>query len=75
MLKLGVHKTFKGKRLYTEVWKDVVGYEGYYKVSNLGRVRSLDRIVKCVGTGQAKRKGRVLKGHTKKRWLYRGSFI
>jgi len=28
-----------------EVWKDVVGYEGYYKVSNLGNVKSLDRIV------------------------------
>ena len=24
-----------------EIWKDVVGYEGYYQVSNLGRVRSL----------------------------------
>jgi len=27
-----------------EVWKDVVGYEGLYQVSNLGRVRSLERI-------------------------------
>ena len=27
-----------------EIWKDVPGYEGYYKVSNLGRVRSLDRV-------------------------------
>lgn len=27
-----------------EVWRDVVGFEGYYEVSNLGRVRSLDRI-------------------------------
>lgn len=24
-----------------EVWKDVPGYEGYYQVSNLGRVKSL----------------------------------
>lgn len=24
-----------------EVWKDIVGYEGYYQVSNLGRVKSL----------------------------------
>lgn len=29
----------------TEVWKAVVGYEGSYEVSNLGRVRSLDRVV------------------------------
>jgi len=27
-----------------EIWKDVVGYENYYKVSNLGNVKSLDRI-------------------------------
>lgn len=26
-----------------EVWKDVVGYEGYYQVSNLGRIRALPR--------------------------------
>ena len=25
-----------------EIWKDVVGYEGYYQVSNLGRVKSLN---------------------------------
>ena len=24
-----------------EIWRDVVGYEGLYKVSNLGRVRSI----------------------------------
>jgi len=27
-----------------EVWKDVVGYKTLYKVSNLGRVKSLERI-------------------------------
>lgn len=27
-----------------EEWRDVVGYEGYYEVSNLGRVRSVERI-------------------------------
>lgn len=27
-----------------EVWKDIVGYEGYYQVSNLGRVKGLNRI-------------------------------
>ena len=25
-----------------EIWKDIPGYEGYYKVSNLGRVKSLN---------------------------------
>jgi len=28
-----------------EIWKDVVGYEGLYQVSNLGRVKSLERTV------------------------------
>lgn len=26
-----------------EIWKDVVGYEGLYQVSNLGRVKSVER--------------------------------
>lgn len=26
-----------------EIWKDVPGYEGFYQVSNLGRVKSLER--------------------------------
>ena len=29
-----------------EVWKDVPGFEGIYRVSNLGMVRSLDRVKK-----------------------------
>jgi hypothetical protein len=29
-----------------EIWKDIKGYEGLYQVSNTGKVRSLDRIVK-----------------------------
>lgn len=28
-----------------EIWKDIVGYEGLYQVSNLGRVKSMDRYV------------------------------
>ena len=27
-----------------EIWKDIKGYEGYYQVSNLGRIKSLDRM-------------------------------
>lgn len=29
-----------------EIWKDVVGYEGLYQVSNLGRVKSLPKLKK-----------------------------
>lgn len=35
-----------------ERWKDVVGYEGYYKVSNLGRVKSLTRKIYLVRKGK-----------------------
>ena len=28
-----------------EIWKDIPDYEGFYQVSNLGNVRSLDRVV------------------------------
>lgn len=28
-----------------EIWKDISGYEGFYQVSNLGRVKSLERNV------------------------------
>ena len=26
-----------------EIWRDIVGYEGLYKVSNFGRIKSLPR--------------------------------
>ena len=28
-----------------EVWKDIIGYEGKYQISNYGRVKSLERLV------------------------------
>lgn len=41
-----------------EIWKDIENYQGYYQVSTLGRVRSLDRVV-----GQKRKicRGTVLK--------------
>jgi len=49
-----------------EVWKPVLGYEGYYEVSNRGRVRSVDRDVNYV-YGKRRVKGRVLKQETSNR--------
>ena len=28
-----------------EIWKDIPGYEGLYQASNLGRIKSLDKVV------------------------------
>lgn len=28
-----------------EIWKPIKGYEGYYEASNMGRIRSVDRII------------------------------
>lgn len=39
-----------------EIWKDVIGYEGIYEVSNEGRVRSIDR----VANNGRRYKGKVL---------------
>lgn len=43
-----------------EIWKAVVGYEGLYEVSNMGKVRSLDRTVKNKN-GLAVKKGKMIK--------------
>ena len=43
-----------------EIWKDVEGYEGFYQVSNLGRVRSIDHKVKTKGGTTRLSPGRIL---------------
>lgn len=46
-----------------EVWKDIQGYEGIYQVSNLGRVRSLDRYVPHSRLGKKFCKGHLMAVH------------
>lgn len=54
-------KTKVVTKMSKEVWRDVVGYEGFYQVSDLGRVRSVDRIIVEKATGiKRKLKGRLL---------------
>lgn len=44
-----------------EIWKEVIGYEGYYQISNLGNVKSYDRMHSS-GLGRTYFKpGRILK--------------
>lgn len=44
-----------------EIWKDVVGYEGYYQVNNFGLIKSLERMVKYKENHSGLRKERILK--------------
>lgn len=44
-----------------EIWKPVLGFEGHYEVSNLGRVRSLDRIATGPSGRQRRRRGQMLR--------------
>lgn len=52
-----------GTETYTEEWRDVIGFEGLYQVSNLGRVKGLDRLVDTNINNVDKRisKGKLLK--------------
>lgn len=47
-----------------EVWRVIKGYEGYYEVSNLGRVKSVERVVI-----QKNRWGKEMARHLKERIL------
>ena len=43
-----------------EIWKDIRGYVGLYQVSSLGRIRSVDRIVRNA-TSSYVRSGQIVK--------------
>lgn len=43
-----------------EIWKEIGGYEGYYEVSNLGRVRSMDRVITRRDGSVQKKSGKVI---------------
>ena len=60
-MKLGINERLKGKKLYKEVWRDIEGYEGLYQVSNMGRVRSLDRTNVYSDGRKVTHKGMIMK--------------
>ena len=42
-----------------EVWKDIVGYEGLYQVSNLGRIKAIRNDADKILTAQKKQSGYI----------------
>ena len=48
-----------------EIWKDISGYEGYYQISNLGRVKSLDRMVLAGYGSLTSTKGQIMTPNVK----------
>lgn len=43
-----------------EIWKPVPGYEGFYEVSSLGRIRGVDRVIMRKGGKKYTVKGAIL---------------
>ena len=56
-----------------EIWKDIKDYEGLYQVSNLGNVKSLDRLIVKKGLKE-KNNTYILKGNLIKQHLNKGYF-
>lgn len=54
----------------SEIWKDILGYEDYYQVSNLGRIQSKTRVVPCKGG-----KTRVSPGKIRKLFLNEKGYV
>jgi len=44
-----------------EIWKDVMGFEGFYKISNYGKIKTLERVVDMPNGGTRLDKSKLLK--------------
>lgn len=53
-----------------EIWKNINGYEGLYQVSNLGRIKSLERMVKSNNNNYRIVKEKILKQNQDKNGYY-----
>ena len=54
-----------------EKWRDIKGYEGKYQISNYGKVKSLEKIVRCSSGKYRKLKEKELKPIVKLYGLYK----
>lgn len=72
ILKSGASFIFLNGKIEKEVWKPVnePGFEDVYEVSDLGRVRSKDRIIDCNGN-EVHRRGVILRSSINKQTGYK----
>jgi hypothetical protein len=54
------YKNLSLEDMQGEIWKDIQGYDGYYQVSNFGRIKSLSRYV-FNGMGNYLKKEKIIK--------------
>ena len=47
-------KRIDDEKIMQEKWKDIPGYKGIYQASSLGRIRSVERDIKCNISNQHK---------------------
>lgn len=57
-----------------EEWRDIQGYEGLYQVSNLGRVKSLDKTIVMADGRNRHQKEKILKLQINK-WILCNHFM
>jgi len=53
-----------------EKWKDILNHEGFYQVSNLGRIKSLNRLAKVRGGSFRKVKSSILRQRKNKGYCH-----
>ena len=58
-----------------EQWKDIRGFEGLYQVSNLGNIRSIERIVKYCDDSKSKTNFHTVKEKIKKASLKDNGYL
>lgn len=52
-----------------EIWRDIKEYEGLYQISNLGRVKSLERVSKHTKGYMVHYKEKILTPTSEKKWI------
>lgn len=51
---------YSEEELKNEIWKDIIGYEGLYQISNLGRVKSLEKTINMIDGRKRHQKEKIL---------------